>query len=87
MSIKEPLATILRKYYHVECYDPQLIREAISSGNGFPYDVGLFKTQLREAIDKKLISPAAYENLTEEDFDTQEDLQAWLEELFSELPS
>jgi hypothetical protein len=86
MSIKEPLKTILRKYCHVECYDPQLIREVISTAKGFPYDVELFKAQLREAIDNKLISPEEYEELTEEDFDSQEDLQVWLEEFWSELP-
>ncbi|ROQ27378.1 hypothetical protein [Gallaecimonas pentaromativorans] len=85
MSIKEPLKTILRKYCHVECYDPQLIREAIKTGRGFPYDVELFKSQLREAIDKELISPEEYEKLTEEDFDSQEELQIWLEEFWSEL--
>ncbi|MES9859418.1 MAG: hypothetical protein ABW157_12045 [Candidatus Thiodiazotropha sp. LLP2] len=86
MSIKEPLRTILRKYCHVECYDPQLIREVVSTGKGFPYDVELVKVQLREAIDKKLISPAEYEELTEEDFDSQDDLLVWLEEFLSELP-
>lgn len=86
MNIKDPLKTILKKYYHVECYDPQLIRAAINSGKGFPYDVELFKFQLREAIENKLISPDAYEELTEEDFDSQEELQVWLEELWSELP-
>ena len=78
MSIKEPLKTILRKYCHVECYDPQLIRQVIRTGKGFPYDVDLFKTQLREAIDNELISPTEYEELTEEDFDSQEDLQGKL---------
>ena len=85
-TIKEPLKTILKKYYHVECYDPKLIREAISSGKGFPYDREVFKSQLREAIDKKLITPQAYEEITEEDFDSQEDLQEWLEEILSEIP-
>ena len=84
-QIKEPLKTVLRKYCQVECYDPQLLREAISTGQGFPYDADLFKAQLREAIDMKLISPEEYEELTEEDFDSQSDLQAWLEELWSEL--
>ncbi|PCM44851.1 hypothetical protein [Marinobacter sp. ANT_B65] len=85
-DIKEPLRTVLRKYCHVECYDPQLIKEAIKNGEGFPYNVDLLKNQLREAIDKKLISPNEYEDLTEEDFDSQEDLQAWLEEFLAELP-
>ncbi len=84
-QIKEPLRTVLRKYCQVECYDSRLLREAINSGQGFPYDVELFKSQLREAIDMKLISPGEYEELTEEDFDSQEDLQVWLEELWSEL--
>ncbi|MEJ2611279.1 MAG: XkdX family protein [Candidatus Thiodiazotropha sp.] len=86
MSIKEPLRSILEKYCHVECYDPMLIREIVRTGKGFPYDVELVKNQLREAIDKKLISPEEYEELTEEDFDTQDDLLAWLEEFLSELP-
>jgi hypothetical protein len=84
-QIKEPLKTILRKYCHVECYDPQMLREAINTGKGFPYDAVLFRSQLREAIDRKLITPEEYEALTEEDFDTQEDLMAWLEELWSEV--
>lgn len=46
----------------------------------------LFKAQLREAIDNKLISPEEYEELTEEVFDSQEDLQVWLEVFWSELP-
>lgn len=85
-NIKEPLKTVIKKYCHVECYDPQLIREAVTTGHGFPYDYELFKKQLREAIDNKLISPEEYEALTEEDFDSQDDLQAWLEQFWSELP-
>jgi len=84
-QIKEPLKTVLRKFCQVECYDPLLLREVMNTGQGFPYDVDLFKVQLREAIDMKLISPEEYEELTEEDFDSQEDLQVWLEELWSEL--
>jgi len=86
MSIKEPLKTVLRKYCHVECYDPKLIRDAIISGKGFPYNLEEIKSQLREAIDNRLISLEEYEELTEEDFDSQEDLQAWLEEFWAELP-
>lgn len=86
ITLKQPLRAILTKYYHVECYDPQLIKSAIISGKGLPYDAELFKAQLREAIDGSLISPATYEELTEEDFDSLEDLQVWLEEVYSELP-
>jgi hypothetical protein len=85
-KIEEPLKTVLRKYCHVECYNPQLIRQAISTGHGFPYDIALVKAQLREAIDNQLITPEEYEELTEEDFDSQQDLQLWLEKLLTELP-
>lgn len=84
-KIKEPLRTVLRKFCQVECYDPLFLREAINTGQGFPYNVDLFKSQLREAIDMMLISPEEYEELTEEDFDSQADLQVWLEELWSEI--
>ena len=84
-EIKEPLKTILRKYCHVETYDPQLLRQAVTTGVGFPYDIKLFREQLREAIDNKIITPELYEELTEEDFDSQEDLQNWLKELLSEI--
>lgn len=34
---------------------------------------------------KKDISPEQYESLTGEDFDTQEELNSWLQELWNEL--
>ncbi|GAA3952755.1 hypothetical protein [Allohahella marinimesophila] len=85
-QIKEPLRSVIKEFYQIECYDPQLISRAIITGKGFAYDSELFRTQLREAIDKNLISPEEYEALTDEDFDTQEDLNAWLEEMYSEIP-
>ena len=84
-NVKEPLKTVLRKYCHIECYDARLLKEAVSTGRGFPYDIQLFRTQLREAIDMKSISIYEYEQLTEEDFDTQEDLQKWLGELWDDV--
>ena len=78
-KIKEPLKTVLRKYFHIESYDSQFLRNVMNTGESLPYDIALFKAQLREAIDMKLISPEEYENLTEEDFDSQDDLQCWLE--------
>ncbi|SHO59173.1 hypothetical protein [Vibrio quintilis] len=86
VKIKEPLHTVLVKYCDVECYDPQFIRESIISGRGFPYDAELVKNQLREVIDNQSMSPDEYEQLTKEDFDSQEDLFAWLEELLAEFP-
>ncbi|GLQ70777.1 hypothetical protein [Vibrio penaeicida] len=84
-NFKEPLKTVLKKYCHIECYDPELIKRAVVSGKGFPYDFELFKEQLRDAIDQNLISPSEYEQLTEEDFDSRENLNEWLEELLDDL--
>lgn len=57
----------------------------MSTGYGFPYDADLFKKQLRDAIDKKSITTKQYEQLTDEDFDSEEDLLAWLEELWQDM--
>lgn len=84
-EIKEPLRTVLKKYCHVECYDSQLLRNAIISGQGFPYDANLFREQLREVIDTRSITTKQYEQLTEEDFDSQNDLMEWLEELWRDI--
>ncbi|CCN72614.1 hypothetical protein VIBNISFn118_630004 [Vibrio nigripulchritudo SFn118] len=84
-DIKEPLRTVLRKYCHIECYDAELIKRAVNSGKGFPYEIELFKLQLREAIDQSSICPVEYEQLTDEDFDSVEELNEWLEELLCDL--
>ena len=44
-----------------------------------------FRFQLADAIVLQNISLSQYENLTDEDFDTQEDLTNWLRELWSEI--
>ncbi|CAM3637402.1 MULTISPECIES: hypothetical protein [Pseudoalteromonas] len=84
-KIKEPLRSILRDYCHVEVYDSNILRMDIGHGESYPYDSDLVKAQLREAIDLNLISLTEYEELTDEDFDSIEDLHEWLEELYSEL--
>lgn len=83
--VKEPLKKIIRNYYQVEAYDPVFIFDGIECGGGFSKDIDLFIEQLREAIDNNFISLAEYEQLTDEDFDSQEDLTAWLEEMYSEI--
>ncbi|MBB1487260.1 hypothetical protein [Oceanospirillum sediminis] len=86
MSIKEPLRTVLEKYCYIECYNLKLIKDILSSGRPVPYDAELVKAQLKETIEYELISPEEYEQLTEEDFDSRDELQAWLQELWDELP-
>lgn len=83
--LKEPLRSILINYYQVEAYDLEFIRAGINSGGGFSRDYDLFVVQLREAIDKNLIFLAEYERYTGQDFDSQEDLTAWLENIYSDL--
>ncbi|RXE86805.1 hypothetical protein [Pseudoalteromonas sp. A757] len=84
-EIAEPLRSILRDYCHVEAYDPDILRVDIGRGESYPYDGDLVKSQLREAIDLNLISLTEYEELTDEDFDSVEDLHKWLEEIYLEL--
>lgn len=80
--IPDPLQTILRRYCQVESYDPAVLRHDLRNGKGFPYDEALVKQQLRQAIDRRSITPEDYAALTSEDFDSQEELQTWLENLW-----
>ena len=82
-KIEDPLKTVLIKYCNVESYDPIFLRIAASTGVGFPYDVGLLKFQLKDAIDKNQISTHEYEEFTGEVFNTEQDLRVWLQELLA----
>jgi len=84
--LKEPLRSALKKYYQIDVYSPQKINKLLLEGREFAKDLDLVKFQLREAIDNNLISVEVYESLTDEDFDTQNELNNWLERCLQDLP-
>lgn len=84
-QLEDPLRIVLKIYCHVESYEPSILRRAVGIGTNYPYDLIKVRAQLREAIDLNLISLTDYEKLTDEEFDSIEDLHEWLEELYLEL--
>jgi hypothetical protein len=83
-DIPNPLADFLKSYCNVNAVSiSDLTIDLRTSIN--PEIAKKFRQQLADAISKKTISPEQYESLTGEDFDTQEDLNLWLQELWNEL--
>lgn len=83
--MKEPMKKILSRYCHVETFDTAFIKQGVQSAKGVWRDIDVFLEQLREAIDGNLISLSEYEQLTEHDFDSENELKEWLETIYSEL--
>lgn len=78
---KTILSNVLRNYCNVNARDRRwtdAIREFLQRD---PQRGAQFKTELDAAIDNGTLSAAECERLTDEDFDTQEDLVEWLKEL------
>jgi hypothetical protein len=83
-DIQDPLADLLKSYCNVNAVSIRdLTHDLRTSIN--PEIAKKFRQQLADAISKKTISPEQYESLTGEDFDTQEELNSWLQELWNEL--
>lgn len=83
-SIPDPLGDFLQSYCNVNAPSiDDLANDLNYSIN--PEIAKTFREQLAEAITQGGITPEIYEELTGEDFDTQEDLDKWLSELWAEL--
>jgi len=84
-NVPEPLATILYTYCNVNAMTEHWV-DSLKIGIRHSESQGrLFRSQLANAILHRSITPDDYERLTEEDFDSQDDLQAWLRELWPQL--
>ncbi|MCE0559319.1 hypothetical protein [Motilimonas sp. E26] len=83
-EIENPLKDVLRYYCHVETYDPVILREVMDKENG-PFDKDICNGQLEHAIEFKKITPNLYEQLTDEDFDSQEEVQDRLIEIWQDI--
>lgn len=87
IPVPEPLARTLKQYCHINAMTADW-REALLSELNYPGDPSrapTFRAQLADAIWNATISPQQYEALTGEDFDTQDDLQDRLRELWKEI--
>jgi hypothetical protein len=86
-NVPDPLAKIFRVYLQVNAITndwPAAMRIEL----GFPHPgerERLFRSQLADAILRGTVSREDYEQLTGEDFDTDEQLKTWLVEVWREI--
>lgn len=86
-SVPEPLAHLMERQLNVNAFRkdwPELFKAELA-GLTDPTAAAAFRNQLAEAILHNRMTPEQYEKLTGEDFDTPEDLNAWLRELWKLL--
>ncbi len=82
MGVPDPLRTVLSTYCNVEACDVSKLCAYLSRS---PEIRAQALSQLQQAIDTNALSPASYTQLTGEDFDTQEELNAWLRTLHGRI--
>lgn len=81
----EPLADMLHRYFNVNSFNsrwPDNLKIELSKN---PQKAEQFRRQLADAILHDTITPEQYEQLTDEDFDTQEELSKWLASIWHKL--
>jgi hypothetical protein len=83
-NIPDPLADLLKSYCNVNAASISDLKHDLRTTIN-PEIAKIFRKQLADAISINTISPEQYELLTGEDFDTQEELNTWLQELWHEL--
>lgn len=80
--IAEPLRKILYTYCDVNA--PEMVYSIADKTSGVSVeDLNLFKSQLINAIKNESISPEEYEKLTGDVYNSQEELQICLREIYS----
>ena len=86
-KVPEPLASILRTHFDVNAFTPDwpasLQRELRRPESRQREQA--FRCQLANAVLHRSIKIEDYEKLTGEDFDTQDDLQRWLTNVWERL--
>jgi hypothetical protein len=85
--IPELLASVLCRHFNVNGITVDWVERLHCELNwaGSPERASLFRLQLEEAIQYNTITPKKYEQLTEEDFDSQADLNVWLHKTWKAL--
>lgn len=84
----DPLPYVLENYCNVNALSDdwaERVMRLLKHSSGLPNRECRFKQQLAEAILNRTITPAEYERLTDEDFDTPEDLETRLRELWFDV--
>ena len=84
INLPEPIAEILRNYCNPKALELSgRIGEDILSGSIPKETAKLFREQLREATNGKLLTPEQYKLITgDNEYNTPEKLQLWMHELW-----
>lgn len=85
MTIPEPLHKILEAYCHVNATNIELLAEHCKRTNWSYSTPGLFKAQLKSAIQNRSITVSEYDEVTKEEFDSEEELYDWLVEVWDQV--
>jgi hypothetical protein len=82
------LEGVLRRHCNVNGFArdwPQKIVRELNAMKSPPDAAKIFREELAQAILNHTLSPQDYEALTDEDFDTPEELEDWLREFWRKL--
>ena len=83
-KVPDPLGDLLESYCNVNA--PSIDDLANDLKNSINPEVAkIFREQLAKAIIQRSLTLDKYEELTGEEFDTQDDLDKWLSELWMEI--
>lgn len=82
-NIPEPLKSILNDYCHIEWSEEMNELPTDIARDDWAYDARMFKSQLRDSITSLSFSLDDYEEVTGEDFDSEEELANRLKEIWS----
>jgi hypothetical protein len=82
----ETLAKILSLYCNVNAFDPDQLLQDLQQKRIPEDEAATFQQQLAEAIVHNTLTPQEYKKLTgDNEYNTQEELEIWLKELWSQL--
>ncbi len=84
-SVPEPLADALRSYCNVDALDAIPRLGDFLRRKDRAREAALVRSQLAEAILRRTLSPEQYEELTGHDFDSPDELDRWLRQLWRDL--
>ncbi len=79
--LPDPIRDVLRSCLNVEAAEALALLPYYLGGQTDEQTAATFAQQLRYVIEKDVVNPVQFEALTDEDFDTQEDLRHWLIEI------
>lgn len=77
ISIEQPMAEVLESFCHIEWWEVDELAELIRSGAA-KFDVGALRTQLEKYISNPQGLAAPVNELTLNEFETDEDAHKWL---------